>query len=142
MKILIRTDLGTQRIIETDDIAFADAASSRATLLELKSKPGFDFKVGVGIEDFLKVIKGEAVFSDLYIDQGYQKTLENSSDELEKLEFNEETSESKERLAEFKKELKPLKSLKPATFSKKSQVVEKEIINKSEKEVDSASDVW
>jgi len=139
MLILIRTDLGTMRIINTDDISYVDAVSPLISKLELKSKPGFDIRIGLGIEEFYKVVKGEAEFLDLYIDQGYQKTIENSSEELGSLEFKEEDAESLERLEEFKKELKPvksLKSLKPNTFSK----------NKAElpakKEVDIQSDTW
>jgi len=136
MLILIRTDLGTMRLINTDNISYVDAVSSMSCKLELKSNPGFDVRIGMGIEDFYKVVKGEAEFLDLYVDQGYQKTIENSSKELGSLEFKEETDESKERLEEFKKELKPLRSLKPSTFSK----------NKAElpakKEVDTISDTW
>lgn len=142
MFIKIRTDLGTERVINTDNIAFIDSASKLTCLMELKSHAGFDIKIGLGIDDFLKVVKGEALFSDLYIDQGYQKTIENSSKELDNLKFNEETPESKERLEEFKEELKP----KPIpTFSKKklndeAKLLVKEVINKET--VDTQSDVW
>lgn len=135
MHILVRTDLGTQRILSTGDIAYVDALNKNAVTLELISKPGFDFRIGMGIESFLKVMNGEEKFEDLYIDQGYQKTIENSSDELAKLEFGKETPESLERLEEFKKELTPARDLNsPPSFSKKKKNDEqkvKEVVDKS-----------
>jgi len=131
MLILIRTDIGLMRLINTEDIAYADALGSQSINIELKSKPDFVFKIGMGIENFYKVVKGEAEFMDLYVDQGYQKTIENSSKELESLEIKPETVESKKDLEEFKETLKPLKPI--STFSKKKANDEaKTVVDKTE----------
>lgn len=151
MFILVRTDLGTQRILSTEDIAYVDALNKNTVVLELLSKPGFDIRIGMGVESFLKVINGEEKFQDLYIDQGYQKTIENSSEELEKLEFGKETPESLERLEQFKEELTPNKVVQKEiiarkteeeipTFSKKLQIDAEKL--KEANVVDEASDVW
>jgi len=137
MHILIRTDLGLERIINTDDIMYVDSLNKHTSILEISSKPGFEMRIGMGISDFLRVMGGEYTFSDLYVDQGYQKTIENSSEELGSLEFKEETKESLERLEEFKEEIKPQKA--PPTFSKKK---ENDIIKEEKKVVDKSNTPW
>jgi len=135
MHILVRTDLGILRILNTEDITVVDGSGVYSTVT-LKSHPDFPFKVALGIKDFYEVLLGKADFFDLYIDD---KLVEDSSektqlDEVLEAQIKEETPESLDKLEEFKKGLKPLKELKPATFSKKKVAIKKE--------VDTQSDTW
>jgi len=65
MFILIKTDTGSKKVINTEDISFVDAPSSSISVVYTKSNPDFPNRVEMNINDFVKVLNGEAKYEDL-----------------------------------------------------------------------------
>jgi len=99
MFILLKTDTGSLRTINTDDISYLDGSEGSATKLYLKTFPEFPIRVGMVIRDLHKVVAGEAEFFDLYKMEGVYEEDPNACG------TNPDLKEaSKEDIAQVKKE--------------------------------------
>jgi hypothetical protein len=65
MFILIKTDTGARKVINTEDISFVDAPSSTISVIYTKTNPDFPIRVEMNIKDFVRVISGEVEFDAL-----------------------------------------------------------------------------
>jgi len=106
MHILIKTDTGNFRIINTDNISFIDGNEKKYAKVYMKDQLDFPIRVGMNIENLYEVILGKKDFFELYKEDGVYSTYTCEGDE--KPVNVEATIEEKK---EFEKEFKSGKTL-------------------------------
>lgn len=152
MFILLKTDTGSLRTINTDDISYLDGTDKSSTKLFLKTFPDFPIRVGMTIKDLHKVINGEVDFFDVYVDQGFAEhddtVLQDKGLVKNEKASDEEVDQVKKEFLAGKRlvkgELGEAKTVDPSeipTFSKKKK---KDVAKKVEKKevTETASSVW
>lgn len=66
MFILIQTELGSKRIINTSDIDYIESLSKNISVIFLKNHPDFPIRTKLDIDDMIKVVNGEVKFFDIF----------------------------------------------------------------------------
>jgi hypothetical protein len=72
MLVLVITDTGLKRIINTDSISFVESAGGANCRIFLKEFPDFPIRVEMEIESLLLVLKGEKEFADVFAPPKHQ----------------------------------------------------------------------
>jgi len=141
MNILIKTDLGTLRIINTTDILFVEGNEKSFAKIYLKNNTDFPIRVGVNIRDFYKVLNGEDFFKFCELDKFYVEHTDGT--ELKEKGLLKEGESSEEEIKRVKEafaenletvpaELDATKKRVPSFSKKKQADAEKKVEVKEE----------
>lgn len=127
MYIFLETEIGLKRIINSQEVFFVEGTGESACRVYLKQTPDMPVRLSISIEDFYKVLKGEADFFSFYKTKGVFAAYQDDS--LQKAGFLKDGKSSPEEIAKVQEEfIKEGRKLVSGTFKEVKEEVKSEPI--------------